>query len=138
MAIETVEAAVIARCLSQAAVTTISPRVWQMKLPPKPVLPAGRVQLIGEAEFYTHDGTSNIFRARLQVDAVAEEISGQDPYAKAVQLARAYNGALSGFRGDVNGFAITGIMRADRRAGYDADELKQVVVSQDYICWYRV
>jgi hypothetical protein len=137
------EIALLTLVLAAPAVSALAvDRGYQLRLRQKTDFPAIRAQLISEIELYTHDGTSQIYRARVQLDAVAREGSGVDAYAQASELGAAINDVLTGFRGDVGvtspAFHITGVMRDGTRVGYDPDELTQVVFSQDYIVWFRV
>jgi hypothetical protein len=123
--------------------TTASTRVYLLKLPQSPTLPAVRVQLIDDFGFsHLRGGGSDLRRARVQVDAYSREASGVDPYETAAALADAINGdeagsGLSGFTGTVDGMEITAIQFVNRQAMYEGDEQRLVRVSQDFFVWYR-
>lgn len=131
-----------------AVAALVGTRVHLHVLPQKPALPAVRVQLVNDLPFYSHDGESAVARALVQVDAVAGEASGHDPYAQADALARAIAGngrrpgasGLAGFQGAIGSppFEITGALRVARRALYEPEALRQVKVVQDFTVWYRV
>jgi hypothetical protein len=44
---------------------------------------------------------------------------------------------LSGWQGEIDGVTILGIRPLDRREMYESDELRQVVVSYDYLVTMR-
>lgn len=137
----TPEAAILARIV--ALNTSAGARVYQLKLPQSPTLPAVRVQLVDDlTQAHLRGGGSNLRVARVQVDAYAREGSGTDPYAEATDLAAEITGddagsGLSGFRGTVSGMAIESVQVIDRQAMYEAEELRLVRVRQDFSVWYR-
>lgn len=123
--------------------TSAGSRVWMLKLPQQPTLPAVRVQLVDDPEDYHLRGGSAHGRARVQVDAYAAEDSGADPYAVANALAEEINGddagsGLSGAYWDTGSptFRITGAFRLDRSVDYDPDERRLVRVRQDFAVHY--
>lgn len=124
--------------------TSAGQRVWMLKLPQDPTLPAARVQLIDDPEEYHLRGGSAWGIARVQVDAYAPEASGLDPYTQAAQLADEINGddAGSGLSGGIweaagsPSFRVTGCRRVDRRSSYDPDERRIVGVRQDFMVHY--
>lgn len=138
----TVEEAVIERI--KALNTSAGTRVWMLKLPQDPELPAVRVQLIDDPEGY-HLRGGGLHRARVQVDAYASEADGTDPYAAARDLADQINGddAGSGLSGGYwesatsPAFDVTGAFRLDRAPSYDPDERRLVRIRQDYDVHYR-
>ncbi len=136
----TVEEAVLEHLVADVGVSAlVGSRVYQLKLPQKPTLPAVRVQLIDEPVTYHLRGGYTLTRARVQTDAFASEASGGDPYRSALAVAEAIDTALSGQRFTSQGSPperqITGAFREDRRVMYEADELREVRVLQDYIVW---
>jgi hypothetical protein len=147
----TVEEAVAERILALAPVAAIAgTRVYQLKLPQAPTLPAVRVQLIDETPSYHLRGRFGLSPARVQVDAFAEERSGADPYAEAAALADAICGdrvaagqpvGLSGWRGDAGGSPATlrvGFVRlVDRRPMYEHGATRMVRMQLDFTVWYR-
>jgi hypothetical protein len=137
-----VEVAIVQHLSDDAGVTAlIAGRVYQLKLPQGATLPAVRVQLIDEPSEYHLRGERSLTRARVQTDAYAggEDFSG-DPYAQAVAVADAVHAAMSGDIFSVGSpidVEVTGVFRAMRRVLYEAEELRQVRVMQDYIVWSR-
>lgn len=124
--------------------TIAADRVYMLKLPQAVTLPAVRVQVIDDPGDYHLRGGSRPQVARVQVDAVAQEASGVDPYADAMQLAQEINGddIGSGLSGAtwVSGspsLQIIGAFRVDRQPTYDPEELRQVRIRQDYFIHYR-
>lgn len=139
----TPEQAVVQRLLElPAVVALVASRVYQLKLPQSPTLPAIRVQLISEPTSYHLRGGSGMYRSRIQIDAYAAERSGADPYGAAVDVADAIHGddagaGLSAWQGNTGSsppsLRIHACMRVDRQVGYDAEELREVRVRQDYL-----
>jgi hypothetical protein len=136
-----VEEAVRQQLLADAGLAAlVGTRVWALVLPEHGDLPAVRVQLVDEPSTYHLRGEDALTRARVQVDAYAEEGAAADPYASAQAVADAVHAALSGVRfavGSPVSREVTGAMRDSRRVLYEAEELRQVRVSQDYIVWSR-
>lgn len=115
----------------------VGTRIWQLKLPQTPRLPALRVQLIDEPIDYHLRGPSGAERARVQVDAYGSE-SGSDPYGSVVAVADAVDAALSGqvfTLGSPEEIRVTGVMRVSRQVLYESEELRVLRVMQDYIVW---
>lgn len=117
-------------------------RVYQLKLPQRPILPAIRVQLISDGTGYHLRGEDRARRSRVQVDVyVADE---GDAYTTAEALADEAHSMLVGEPFAVSdggspeeSLRVTGAFRAARRALYEADELRLVRIQQDYIVWTR-
>lgn len=131
----TVEEAVIAKLKATAAVTTlVSTRVYMLKLPARPTLPAVRVQVISDPERKHLRGPHGGSEARIQIDAYVAETDA-DPYGKAASLAIAVNDALvyEGFT--VGSVRVQCAERIDRRAMREADELNLVRILQDFRVW---
>lgn len=145
----TPEEAVIERLLDiTAVVALVSQRVYHVRLPQSPRLPAIRVQLISEPTDYHLRGGSGMYFSRIQVDAYAVESSGHNPYEEATDLGDAIHGGddgsgLSGWQGLAGGspaeLRIHTVQRVDRQVGYDAGELREVRCRQDYVVhWSRM
>lgn len=125
--------------------TSAGARVYQLRLPQHATLPAVRVQVIDDLDTYHLRGGAGLKRARVQVDAFAQESSGGDPYEAAQALADEINGddagsGLSGYMGSEGspGFDIAAIFRVFRRSSYESEELRQVRIQQDYEVHYRL
>lgn len=130
----------------QDVVPSAATRMYMLKLPQQPILPAVVVQLVDDPKEYHLRGGSAFGRARIQIDVYAGESSGADPYTEAETLADAIHGdeagsGLSGFQGVVggspNGLMLTGVFRIDKQASYEAEELRLVRIRQDYFAYYR-
>lgn len=140
----TPETAVRARILALSAVTAITgQRVYVDKFPQKPTLPAVLVQLVHEpTEYHLRGGLR--FQARVQVDAYVPETG--DAYTTVNTLADAIHGddagsGLSGWAGEIAGtppMTITGILRIERRRGYEPEELRLLRQRQDYWVYFRM
>lgn len=134
----TVEQAISERLQTDGAVAAlVGTGVYQLKLPQKATLPAVRVQFISVVDRFHLRGGSLVEKSRIQTDAVAEESSGTDPYAAAAAVADAIHDSLNGRVFTIDTLTITGAFRTDRRVTYEAEERRQVVLSQDYIVWTR-
>lgn len=140
----TVVEATRTRILQVSDVTAlIAARAYALVFPPRPTWPAVRLQQIDRLETLQLRGRDRLCRARVQVDTVAAESNSTDAYATAHAIAGAIRGrfalgvatGLVGWHGVIAGtppFVVTGIQLIDERDGYEADELRQVLVSQDY------
>lgn len=134
--------AVVKRLEAIAAVTAIvGARIYQMKLPQKPTLPAIRVQRIGTDETMHLRGVTKLKRARVQVDSISAEGVVADPVAQATALDAAVHGndgtALGGWKGTAGGIKVVAVVPAGLREGYDAVELRQFKVMRDYMVWFE-
>lgn len=136
----TVEEAVASRLAADADVAAVvSTRVYQLLLPQSPTYPAVRVLLVDEPGTPHLRGQDELTRARVQVD-VFVAATGTDPYADAADLADAINDALTGppfMAGSPVARQVTGVHRQNRLVLYEAEELRLVRVSQDFIVWSR-
>jgi hypothetical protein len=144
----TVEEAVRARILDLAAVTAlVSTRVYMLKLPQQPTLPAVRVQLVADNVEQQLRGPDGIRRGRVQVDIYAAEAAGS-PYASVTAVADALDGdglgtnasGLFGWIGDIGSPALEVLnvrYAAPRRAWYESEEKRQVRMMLDYYVEYR-
>lgn len=141
----TVEEAIRALLVTMANLTAlVSTRIYLAKLPQTPTYPCVRVSLVSELSDYHLRGGAGIGTARVQVDNYAREVSGVDPYALAVVVADAINGddagsGLSGWQGGIGSppFEVLSSLRLERRQSYDPDELRIVMMSQDYRVTFR-
>lgn len=140
----TCEVAILDRLKGRAAVAAlVGTRVYQLKLPQKPTLPAIRVQLISEPATLHMRGPDGMVRSLIQVDAFANEIdaANPDPYGTVTRLADAVDDALHGaaFPSTDSPPSVQVLMvkRENRMPLYEAAELRIVRISQDYYVWWR-
>lgn len=132
-----VESAVVAKLKATSAVTAlVSTRIYLLKLPQKPTLPAIRVQLISDPQNKHLRGPDGATRARIQVDAYAAE-TVTDPYGSVDNISEAVNDALvyEGFT--AASIKVQSAERVDRRAMREADELNLVRMLQDFQVWSK-
>lgn len=148
------EEAVCARLLEISALQAlIDDRVYMLRLPQHPVLPAIRVQLIDDVPPFHLRGPRGLISSRIQVDVYAQERSGVDAYAEAVAIRDAIDGdwtpgspgpptGLSGYRGELGGSPATffvGLAQPiDRSVTYDPEERLQVRMRFDFIVWWKL
>jgi hypothetical protein len=132
-----VELAVRSHLAQDSGVTTlVSTRIYQVRLPQSPTLPALRVQLISEPHNHHLRGPDGAARARVQIDTyVSDGIA--DPYGSIDAIGSAIRTALDGATFTVSGVEVTGAMCVDRRVMYEADDLRLWREMQDYIVWTR-
>lgn len=131
------EQAIVARLLATSAVTAlVGQRVWLLKLPQKPTLPAIRVQLIDNPQGKHLRGPNRSTAARVQVDCYQAE-GAATPYDTIVAVATAVNAALVNEPFDVSSVRVTNVEELDRRSLYEADELNLLRMFQDFRVWSR-
>ncbi len=120
-------------------------RMYLLKLPQAPQLPAAVVQLIDNVKPSHLRGGSNPGRARVQVTVYRGEGSGIDPYNEAEVLMDTIHGddagsGLAGFTGVMGGspggLLLEEVRFLDRRAAYEPDE-REVGLQEDYWVWFR-
>lgn len=135
----TVENALASRLIAAGPVVAlVGTRVWVLKLPQNPVMPAVRVQLISEPREYHLRGDQDARRARVQIDAFTAESTGGDPYAAATILADAIEAAVvTGSPYTQGTVKVLGCFRDNRVPVYEAGELRLVRVMQDFIVWWK-
>lgn len=133
----TVEQAICERLLADASVIAIvGTRGYLLKLPESPTLPALRVTLISAQEMSHTRGNRRTRPNRVQVDAVAGESQSTDPYDAATTLAQAIAAALMGKAPFVaDDLEVRVVEREAQPVIYDPDELRQVLVPQDFTVW---
>jgi len=144
-----IEMAIADRVAGLPPVVAIAgPRVYLDRLPQSPIYPCFRIGLVDDLSGTHLRGPIGRGTARIQVDAFAEHVSGEDPYQTASDLAAAIHGdglgqsasGLSGFLGTIGGspgLEVLGCFPIDRRAQYDPAELRVVTISHDYRVEYR-
>lgn len=133
----TVETALVTKLKATAGVTAlVSSRVWLLRLPQTPTLPAIRVQLITEQNPKHLRGPIGTKPSRVQVDCYAEETSGADPYASVGTIADAVEAAIGLAPFTVGGaLRVQTAERVDRRAMYESEELRMVRMLLDLRIW---
>lgn len=129
-----VEEAIATKLKADAGVSAIvGVRVWQLKWPQTPTLPAVMVQLVDEVGDNHLHGDVGMTQARVQVDAYGKESGVADPYGAVVDLAFAVYTALVGIApfsvGDRRVLSVKWLMR---RTLFEAAEIRAVRVTQDF------
>lgn len=136
----TITNAVCRRLRDDAGVSAfVASRVYQLKLPQQPTLPAIRVQLVSEPAVYHLRGVTNAYQAVVQVDAFANEydVLRPDPYDTVQQLSDAIESCLSGARWHEAPLTVVGAFRLSRQPLYDPDELRLARLMQEYRMTYH-
>jgi hypothetical protein len=118
----------------------VAGRVYQLKLPQQPMLPAIRVQLIADPATYHFRGVTNCWQAVVQVDAFANEydLLRPDPYDTVQQVADAIDATLSGAIFTIDPIRVAGTFRLSRAPLYEPDELRLARIMQEYRFTYHV
>lgn len=126
--------------------TAAGARVYQLKLPQDPTLPAVRVQRIGNVREQHLRGPQGTVVTRVQVDSFVAEASGA--YGSVTDLADAIKGdglgdvasGLFGFKGTHGSPAIlienVEIVH-DGTPDYEGEELRLLRIRQDYLVHWR-
>lgn len=135
----TVEQAVETYLGTVAAVTSLVPaaRIYQLKLPQTPRLPAIRLQVISEPKTGHLRGRNNLTRSRVQVDVYGSETVRPDPYDAIGDIAKAVEDALMGEGFEAGGLRITGVPVGDRRVGIEAETFRAIRSTQDFAVWFK-
>lgn len=138
----TVAEAVRERLLACDDVTAlVGQRVWKDVLPPKPTLPAVRVQRISQVEPMHHRGPVGLNVARVQVDSVATKKDQAEEIDAAVNGdgRGSYASGLRGWIGSVGspGMEIVAVLPAGVRDAYSDAEFRQWRVMRDFMVHYR-
>jgi hypothetical protein len=122
-----------------AVAAMVGARVYQLKLPQQPTLPAIRVQLIAEPARYHLRGVVNAWEALVQVDAYANEFDPAypDPYDRVQTLAAVIDETVSGQTTTLDTIAIVGCFRDSRMPLYEPQALREARILQDYRCIYH-
>lgn len=138
----TISEAVCGRLKADAAVIAlVGPRVYQLKLPQQPTLPAVRVQLVAEPSDPHLRGERRWWQADVQVDAYANEFdpAHPDPYATVSLVADAVDLALTkGPSYWVGALRMQKAKRITRAPLYDANEIRLARIMQEFRCTYRL
>lgn len=123
--------------------TPAGDRVYMLKLPQKPTLPAVRVQRIGSVLDQHLRGPGGQQVSRVQVDSFVSDVG--DAYAAVTSLADAIRGdglgpgatGLWGFLGELGGSPAIRVhniqLDHDGTPDYLFDELRMLRVRQDYL-----
>lgn len=139
----TPERAVRARLLQlPALVAMVGGRIFCGHAPQGVISPFVSIQLIDEVQSPHLRGSGGPKRSRIQIDVYTRERSGVDAYDSASDIAAAIDGAgdagsLDGWRGVVNGLAITGAFRIDRRPLFIVNEQRLERWQLDYMIHWR-
>jgi hypothetical protein len=122
--------------------TAAGARVYMLKLPQKPTLPAVRVQRIGGFRGEHLRGPQNLHVTRVQVDSFAADVG--DAYATVEGLADEIRGdglgpSASGLAGWIGEMGSPGIrvlnvvVDHDGTPDYEGNELRLARIRQDYL-----
>lgn len=110
----------------------VGARVYPLKLPQKPTLPAITYQRISGPHVHSHSGISGLARPRYQFTCWAEK------YADAKATAEILRLALDGYKGTMGGAGgvdVSGILSAGDGDIYDPDTTLSGVY-HDFFIWH--
>lgn len=128
-----------------AVTTLVGHRIYTLKIDQAADMPAVRMQVIGRVSPMHLRGNVNVYRSRVQIDAVEYE-DHDDPLVTAHDLADAIRGTcgddgsgptgLVGFKGTIGDVEVLAILSDDTRERYES-EVRLVKVEQDFIVWFK-
>jgi hypothetical protein len=129
-----VEEAIADKLAANAGVIAlVGARVWQLKWPQNPILPAVMVQVVDELGDSHLRGKLKQSRSRVQVDAYGKEAGVADPYGDVIDLASAVNAALVGVApftiGDRH---VMSVELMTRRVFHETGAIRAVRVIQEF------
>ena len=108
----------------------VGTRVYGVKLPQKPTLPAIVFFRVTEDPVYDTSGMTGLSSGRFQVDCWDKNLKGSRDLKEAVRK------LLSGFKGTANGETIDGSFLESAGDLYDPD-LDAHRASIDFLVWYK-
>jgi L-2-hydroxyglutarate oxidase LhgO len=113
----TIPATLRAILLADATVSgLVSTRVYPVKLPQSPTMPAMVITLVGGQDVISHSGPAGVENPTFQIDFYGETYSQMD------SLYEAGKDALNGYSGLINGQNVQGIFLVQKRdLPYDDD-----------------
>lgn len=123
------------RLSAQTAVTAIvGTRISSLVLPQNETLPAIRLQQIGRDTPMTLRGSAGVVRAVVQVDCIASGLAAAEALIAAVRgdFTGGVATGLVGFKGLIGSTRVQAIIPASDEQVFDAAELNQVKVTQDF------
>lgn len=133
-----IEKALVARLLSQAAVTAlVGTRVHPNGLPQDPTFPAVSYTRISGVHEHSHSGVSNLITARFQFNSWADDVAGAG-YGQAKALAKVVRVALDAYVGADANADIRTILVEDDRDAEDLDRHLQFVIMDAMVIYKEV
>lgn len=127
----TIEAGLYAHLLTDSGVTAlVGTRIYPLLVPQDADLPAIAYQRISGPRDHTHDGSSGLAFARMQLTFVASS------YDDAKSLGEAVRAAIDGHKGSM-GDVTVGACLLDQERDDWATVFESPVVRQDYLIWYQ-
>ena len=125
-----IEEGIIALLLADTDVAAlVSTRVYGVKLPQDPTLPAVVMARISESPEYATGGMVGLSAGRFQIDCWAAGLAGSRNLKEAVRK------LLSGYKGTIGAEAIRGSFQETSTDLYDS-ELDAHRVSMDFLIWH--
>jgi hypothetical protein len=117
--------------LADATLTTlVGTRMYPLKLPQAPTMPAIIYTWISGARVHSTDGPSGLSNPRVQFDCWAQT------YLEAEALLEALRKRLDGFQGTAGSSWIQAVFFETERDGYD-DDTELYRRSADFFVWYE-
>ncbi len=125
-----IEEGLIALLLADTDVATlVSTRVYGVKLPQDPVLPAVICTRISESPEYATEGMIGLSSGRFQIDCWADGLADSRNLKEAVRI------LLSGYSGTIGSETIRASFQETSTDLYDS-ELDAHRVSMDFLIWH--
>ena len=107
----------------------VSSRIYPMKLPQGPTMPAITYSRVSGPRVETITGPSGLAHPRVQVDSWASTYAGVKALATAVRK------ALDGYRGTIASVRVGGIIMDGELDLYEPG-VEEYRVTQDYVVWH--
>lgn len=79
---------------------------YPVEVPQDAAYPSWTYQVIDDEELIAHDGATGFFKARIQIDVMAEETASLDAYGNSATIAAAMRAKLNGFKGLMGTVAV--------------------------------
>ena len=79
---------------------------YPMNVPQDAAYPAWSYQVIDDDQLLSHSGGTGFFKARIQIDVMAQETASLSAYGNAAGIASLMRTALDGFKGTMSGVQV--------------------------------
>ena len=134
MALLTIEEGIYYHLANTPAVTAIvGTRIYPLKLPQKPTLPALTYQLITPMSIIAHDGKSGTAQCRYQITGFANTPDAVRDLMEKVRI------CMDGYKGVIGGANTITVQAMLPEGGYENHdpETNRYMRARDYMIWYN-